>query len=193
MYGLETSIDISKLKDDMTNCEPGYSFVAHPANELENSFTHLLTHACTVHKALPALSGHGRWNWSAVKRYLRRAKELEEMVAGGLLTSGGQAPRLRELTNIECENSPSNPRAIYLWNGFVAYIIRHHKAKKTTNHEFNVVRFLPGRLGVVLVHYLVYIRRGVPSQHATHPYQEKKAREYSRLADRFREKLLILT
>ncbi len=158
MYGLETSIDISKLKDNITNCEPGYSFVAHPVNELKNSFTHLLTHTYTVHKALPALSGHGRQNWSAVKRYLRRAKELEEMVAGGLLTSGGQAPRLCELTNIECENSPSNARTIYLQNGFMVYIIRHYKAKKTINYKFNMVRFLLGCLGVVLVYYLIYIR-----------------------------------
>jgi hypothetical protein len=41
----------------------------------------------------------------------------------------------------------------------VAYVIRHHKAKRLTNREFYVARFLPVRLGHVLFKYLVYIRR----------------------------------
>ena len=81
------------------------------------------------------------------------------MICGGLLTSCGQSPRLSELANMECENSPSNARAICIWNGSVVYVIRHHKSKRTTNHEFNVVRFLPARLGMVMVRYLSYIRR----------------------------------
>ncbi|KJK87120.1 hypothetical protein H633G_09028 [Metarhizium anisopliae BRIP 53284] len=161
MYGLEPNIVISELKDDMINSKPGYSFVSHPANGLENGYAQLLANACAQRQSLPALSGHGRWNWCAVRQYLRRATELVEMIFGAFLTSGGQAPRLQELANIECENSPSNGRGIYIWNGSVVYIIRHHKAKRTTNHEFNVVRFLPARLGMVVVKYLAYIRRVV--------------------------------
>ncbi len=59
MYGLETSIDVLKLKDEMMNSELGYSFMVYPTNELENSFTYLLTYACIVYKALLALSGYG--------------------------------------------------------------------------------------------------------------------------------------
>jgi hypothetical protein len=35
---------------------------------------------------------------------------------------------------------------------------RHHKAKRSTNLEFNVARFLPVQLGHVMYKYLVFIR-----------------------------------
>jgi hypothetical protein len=38
------------------------------------------------------------------------------------------------------------------------YLTRHHKAKRSTNREFNVVWSCPMRLGHVLYKYLVYIR-----------------------------------
>lgn len=41
----------------------------------------------------------------------------------------------------------------------MCYWLRHHKAKRMTNNEFNVVRFLPARLGMVALKYMVYIRR----------------------------------
>lgn len=159
MYGFEPDFSLSKLKDEMTNTNPGYSFVTHPSNGLDNGFRQLLTHACAHSGSFSALSGHGRWNWFAVKQYLKVTKDLEEVFSGGLLTSCGQAPRLRELVSLECENSPTAMRGLYLRNGSVIYIIKHHKAKRTTNHEFNVVRFLPARLGVVAVTYLAYVRR----------------------------------
>jgi hypothetical protein len=40
----------------------------------------------------------------------------------------------------------------------MVYIIRHHKAKRSTNREFNVARFLPVQVGHILYKYLVYIR-----------------------------------
>ncbi|KAH7227231.1 uncharacterized protein BKA55DRAFT_527196 [Fusarium redolens] len=41
----------------------------------------------------------------------------------------------------------------------MVYIIRHYKAKRLTNREFYVIRFLPIRLGVAMFKYLVWIRR----------------------------------
>lgn len=81
------------------------------------------------------------------------------MLLGGLYTACGQVPRVMEVLNLECENSPSAQRGLYVWNGFMVYLVRHHKAKRSTNREFNVVRFLPVRLGHVMYKYLVFIRR----------------------------------
>ena len=84
---------------------------------------------------------------------------LEEMLLGGLYTSCGQVPRLRELLNLECENSPVSRRPLFIWNGYIIYVIRHHKAKRQINQEFYVVRFLPMRLGVAMCRYRTCIRR----------------------------------
>jgi hypothetical protein len=80
------------------------------------------------------------------------------MLAGGLHTSCGQLPRASELLSLECTNGSSTGRGIYVWNGFLIYVIRHHKAKRSTNREFNVARFLPVQLWHSMYKYLVYIR-----------------------------------
>ena len=159
LYGLESNVVLADLRDDMTNSKLGYSFVSHPSNGLDGGYARLLLRACLPHGSLSALSGSGGWSWYAVRQYLKLTRNLEEMLFGGFYTSCGQCPRLRELASLECENSPIGSRGIYVWNGSVIYLIRHHKAKRSTNHEFNVVRFLPARLGVVTVRYLSYIRR----------------------------------
>lgn len=43
----------------------------------------------------------------------------------------------------------------------MAYLIRHHKAKRSTNREFIVVRFLPAEVAHLLYKYLAHIRRFV--------------------------------
>ncbi|KAF5256627.1 hypothetical protein FOXYS1_12886 [Fusarium oxysporum] len=84
---------------------------------------------------------------------------MEEQLSGGLYTACGQTPRIRELFSLEYENGLNTTCGVHVWGGYMAYIICHHKAKRLTNREFYVVRFLPVRLGHVLFKYLVYIRR----------------------------------
>ena len=80
------------------------------------------------------------------------------MLAGGLHMACGQLARASELLGLECTNGSSTGRGICAWNGFLISVIRHHKAKRLTNQEFNVVRFLPVQLGQSMYKYLVYIR-----------------------------------
>jgi hypothetical protein len=157
MCGLEPDFDMASVKDDMANTEPGFSFLEHPANAtMRKAYLDLATEALTGGGT--RLSKHGQWNWAAVTEYRKGAVALEEMLLGGLHTACGQAPRSGELLSVECENGPSTARGVYIWNGSVIYVVRHHKAKRLNNREFNVVRFLPARLGWVMLLYLVYIR-----------------------------------
>lgn len=81
------------------------------------------------------------------------------MMLGGMKTAYGQDPRGPELLGLKCENGSSTKRGLYVWNRFMVYVTRHHKAKRSTNREFVVVRFMPVRLGHVMYKNLVYIRR----------------------------------
>ncbi|KAL6405826.1 hypothetical protein AUP68_10965 [Ilyonectria robusta] len=157
MYGFEPHFDLSKIKDDMTNTQPGYSFVMHPDNGFENIYKDLLVRACTSRTGKLAIQG--QWNFKAITSYLRLMTRLEEMLGGGYLTACGQVPRLLELLSLAVENSPCATRGMFIWNGSVAYALQHHKAKRSTNQEFYVVRFLPIRLATVTLKYLTCIRR----------------------------------
>ena len=72
--------------------------------------------------------------------------------------SGGQLPRVSELFSLECENGPVSAQGLYVYNAHVIYIIRHHKAKRSTNQEFYVAHYLPARASQVVCYYLAYIR-----------------------------------
>ncbi|EGU75252.1 hypothetical protein FOXB_14237, partial [Fusarium oxysporum f. sp. conglutinans Fo5176] len=157
MFGFEPHLDINMIKDDFTNAQPGFSFVSHPGNNFNSIYQDLLIQVCTSRGARLARNGH--WSFQAVTSYLQKVATLEENISGGLLTACGQPPRIRELLSLAVENSPCAVRGIFVWNGSVAYALRHHKAKRSTNQEFHVVRFLPARLSIVVVKHLVCIRR----------------------------------
>lgn len=156
MFGTKLDVDLTKVRDDMSNSQCGYSFVKHPANGLENAYKELLVRASTI--STGSLVKHGRWSWNAVSSFLKNTTRLEEMLLGGLHVACGQTPRIRELLSLQVENSPSAKRGIFVWNGYIIYVTQHHKTKRQTNREFYVARFLPARLGNVLFRYLVCIR-----------------------------------
>jgi hypothetical protein len=157
MFGIQPSIDLSRVKDNISSSNSGHSFIKYPENGLESAYLELLVHAYTAGRT--GLAQNGVWRWHAVTAYLELVNKMEEQLAGGLYTACGQTPRIRELLSLEFENGPNASCGIYAWGGYMVYVIRHHKAKRLTNREFYVVRFLPVRLGHVLFKYLVYIRR----------------------------------
>ncbi|EXL68003.1 hypothetical protein FOPG_15909 [Fusarium oxysporum f. sp. conglutinans race 2 54008] len=157
MFDIKPDIDLAAMKDDMVNMSSGYSFVKHPANDLDKAYLDLLYSAYASRES--KLSKGGRWRWKSMDLYLKQVTKLEEMLAGGLYTACGQTPRARDLFTLACESGPSTSCSIAIWNGLMAYVLRHHKAKRQMGREFYVVRFLPSRLAYVMYNYLVYVRR----------------------------------
>jgi hypothetical protein len=80
------------------------------------------------------------------------------MIAGVLHTTAGQVTRAVEMFSLEYKNGPATEHGLYVYNGYIITLTRHHKAKRSTNREFFVVRCLPARTGRILYYYLVYIR-----------------------------------
>ncbi|KAH7014618.1 LOW QUALITY PROTEIN: uncharacterized protein B0I36DRAFT_378241 [Microdochium trichocladiopsis] len=140
MLGLQVDVHLERVKDDLVNAKDGFSFISHPHNKLSHAYAQLLKQACTPHSGLFDES-HGTWKATA-----KIAERLLEFLAGCFHTTSGQTGRA------------FGERGLYIHNGSVMTLIRHHKAKRSTNREFNVVRFLPLRVGRVIFRYLVYIR-----------------------------------
>lgn len=51
-------VDLTRVKDDITSSECGYSFVKHLCNSLKSSYEELLVRACTVRSS--GLARHGQ-------------------------------------------------------------------------------------------------------------------------------------
>ncbi|KAH7200703.1 hypothetical protein BKA60DRAFT_469783 [Fusarium oxysporum] len=155
MFGLEPDIDLSQIKDDMTNNDNGYSFVTDPKNKLTSAYLDLLTRACTARHG--CLSRGNRWNWSEVDRYCKKEEDFRELLGPAMSLTGGQQPRWPELSSLWVENDELGPRGLYVHKGYFIYVVRHHKAKRSTNREFVVVRFLPAELALAVFKYCTYI------------------------------------
>jgi hypothetical protein len=98
------------------------------------------------------------WNERAVRRFLKKEEKLLEYIMVMMYLRGGQAPRVTEFFSMLCWNGASSSRGLYLHGGSMLYITRHSKARKTTNQEFQVARYLPAKDSVALAIYLIYIR-----------------------------------
>lgn len=87
MFGFDPNLDVSKIKDDLINTQPGFSFVAHPDNNFEAMYKDLLVRVCTSRSG--RLIRNGSWNVQAVMAYLKKVIALEESISGGLLIACG--------------------------------------------------------------------------------------------------------
>jgi hypothetical protein len=155
MYGYGPEIDLGKIRDVMSNTAQGYSFVQEPKNGLSSAYLNLSERACL--DRVDGLMSGASWDMRAVYRYFGLQEEMlrELMVIMYLL--GGQAPRTTELFSLEYCNGPSTSRGVYVHSGRMVYITRHTKARRATNQEFHVARYLPRPAGLLLFKFLVYI------------------------------------
>ncbi|KAJ6780965.1 hypothetical protein PWT90_10273 [Aphanocladium album] len=156
MLGLAPVVNLAGIKDIIANTASGYSFVTEPANKLKSSYLQLAEHACTARRT--GLSKRGRWDRQAIKAYLKKEEAFRTSAGVAMQTQGGQAARWTELLSLWCQNTEYGLRGLFVYGSQLMYISRHHKAKRSTNHEFIVARFLGAELSVALFKYLVYIR-----------------------------------
>ncbi|KAH7202984.1 hypothetical protein BKA60DRAFT_580639 [Fusarium oxysporum] len=78
MFGVHPHVDLSKIKDDISSSESGYSFISCPANGLESAYLDLLVRAYTAGKN--GLAKDGVWKWHAVTAYLKQVRKMEEQL-----------------------------------------------------------------------------------------------------------------
>ncbi|CAM1507683.1 Fc.00g073240.m01.CDS01 [Cosmosporella sp. VM-42] len=156
MYGWEPAVDLSKITDKMSNHEVGYSFVNDPDNGLGEAYLELFKYACTSRKA--PLSRGDHWDPQAVAHYFKKEESFRQHLGLAMHLTGGQLPRWTELLSLWCENTEFGERGIYVHQGSLIYVTRHHKAKRSTNREFIVARFLPAEISHLLYKYCAFIR-----------------------------------
>ncbi|RKK69644.1 hypothetical protein BFJ68_g18433, partial [Fusarium oxysporum] len=143
MYGWKPPCDLSSVKDDMANTTHEFSFVSHPKNGLAEAYFELTLKACT--SQADSLSRKGRWNQKAIFDYLKKEEALRENLAGLMLMTCGGQPRSPDLLSVRVRNHRTSERGLYIYNGYMIYVTRSHKAKRSTNREFVVARFFPSQ------------------------------------------------
>jgi hypothetical protein len=156
MYEWCPESDLTRIRDRLSDTTLGYSFVADPANGLGEAYLELSRRACLA--TVNGLMTDDDWDSVAVRCYLDRYERLTHLLVLLVYLVGGQAPRGTELFALEHCNGASTSRSVCVHAGKMALISRHHKARRMTNREFQVVRFLPKEPSKILYYYLVFVR-----------------------------------
>lgn len=105
-----------------------------------------------------ATPSRSTWDLKAAGAYIDAHDELLKMLMLLFHLTGGKAGRITELLTIEHRNTPSRLRGVHIHGGKMLSVTRHHKARLTTNNEFQVARFYPEPVTSIAYRYLVYIR-----------------------------------
>ena len=92
------------------------------------------------------------------RRYLRLFDILQDLLMVSVFVLGGQPPRGPELLSIQVRNTVHKRRNIVLYGNHVVVATDYHKGTAQYASQKIIPRFLPERLGRVLVAYLAHIR-----------------------------------
>jgi hypothetical protein len=163
MYGFEPEDpDIGGLRDRLSKTTPGYSFLTDPQNRLDELYLTVFMRACTASvdgllKTEQRGSG-SNWDVDAAQAYLYGHDACLKTIMVLAQLDSGQGARVSELLTLEQANTRSRLRGIGIFGGKMFSSTRHHKARLTTNREFQVARFFSPQVATLLYRYLVYIR-----------------------------------
>jgi hypothetical protein len=149
-------LNLSLLRDRISEHRRGYSFVQEPKNNISSAYLDLANKICADPES--GLMTRNGWNMRSVRQFLRKEEILLEQIMLMMYLRGGQAPRTTEFFSLRCWNGASTSRGLYIHEDSILYVTRHSKARRATNREFQVARYLPKGDSLTLATYLVYVR-----------------------------------
>jgi hypothetical protein len=157
---LVPTVDLSQLKDDPANGQPGWSFLKDPRNSslLQGRDEWLLN--CVLEqkrlqKRFFTSCKDARWRRQAVKDYLAQADAFLERLLLLIHITAGQPARGTELLSLQCCNTKHGLRRnIFLENGLVSFVTFYHKGYSVSGSVKIIHRYLPKDVSRLLVYYL---------------------------------------
>jgi hypothetical protein len=154
------TIDLSQLKDNPANGQPGWSFLKDPRNSsLLEGWEEWLLNRVTGQKPLQKRfftnCKDGRWNKQAVKEYLAQVDAFLERLLLAAHITGGQPARGTELLSLQPYNTQHGLwRSIFIENGLISLVTSYHKGYSVSGSTRIIHRYLPKDVSRLLVYYL---------------------------------------
>ncbi len=114
--------------------------MSDPANGLSDDYLELSRIACLATN--DGLMTDDGWDYVAVRQYVSLYRELQRLNMLLIYLHGGSTPRGTDLLAVTHRNTPDARRGVCVYANTIAVISQVNKARRTTNKEFYVVRFL---------------------------------------------------
>lgn len=145
------AVPLDKIVDDV-------SFVSTLDNGLDGKLQWMLAAMVRDGSAGRALRGGAGWHAREVRKYIRGVDAFRELLLFAMHTTGGQPARGTEMTAMRHRNGFLQDRNVFVIDGQAVFVTRYHKSQSQWDSPKVVPRFLPWRVGQLLVIYLVYLQ-----------------------------------
>jgi hypothetical protein len=150
------TIPLSKVEDDMTYTQRGKSFIH--SNGLEGKEQEMLEDLISGRRKTTFIDSTGQWKWKQIRRYNQAVDRWLELILLLCHITGGQPIRAEEMLGLRLANGISRDRNVFIVDGQVMLVSHYHKSMAHFDSPKVIPRFLPERIGQLLVMYMVYIR-----------------------------------
>lgn len=145
-------INLKEIVDDVTFTKRGCSFVSNSENQLADGLEWMMK------REGERLQVDGGWDVRRVKKYLRRVTKYLELLLFAVHVTSGQPGRGTEITSMRHRNGCLQDRNMFVVDGDFMTVTRYHKSASQFDKPKVVPRFLPPRLGQLLVLYLARLQ-----------------------------------
>ena len=150
------TVPLDSIEDDLTYTQRGKSFIHR--NGLAGKELDMLRDIVGGSRKQEFLNDDGRWNWDAVQRYLKKVMKFLEVLIVLIQMTWGQPARGEEITGLRLVNGINRDRNVFIIDGQVVLVSQYHKSLAHFDSPKVIPRFLPDRVGQLLVMYMIYIR-----------------------------------
>lgn len=150
-------VPLEDIEDDVTFVKRGYSFTSNSANNLDKGLDWMLKQMLSNSKGRK-LRQDTTWQLQKVKQYLKTAEKFRELLLFLVHITGGQPARGPEITSLRFKNGFLQDRNIFVMSGQMSTVTRYNKSQSQWDEAKVIPRFLPWKVGQLLVMYIAYIQ-----------------------------------
>jgi superfamily II DNA helicase RecQ len=149
-------VPLGAIDDDLSHTQRGRSFVH--ANGLAGKEVEMLQDIVGGTRRADLLRSDGEWEWRAIQAYLKVVRQFEELLVVLTQTTWGGPARGDEIGGLRLINGINRDRNVFIVDGEVVLVTQYHKSLAHFDSPKVIPRFLPYRVGQLLVMYITYIR-----------------------------------
>ncbi|KAJ9654374.1 hypothetical protein H2201_009009, partial [Coniosporium apollinis] len=128
-------VKLELIRDNLATHRPGYSFLADPVNQLQNSFRVLSRRAFSKEIGF-SVRGAGR---GKAIDYLRGRDRLVQFLYAAIHLTSGMPARGEELRMIRWADTTVVARNIFIYQGQIILVFSYNKANTNHNNSFYIV------------------------------------------------------
>ncbi|KAJ9633673.1 hypothetical protein H2199_009285 [Coniosporium tulheliwenetii] len=128
-------VKLELIRDNLATHRPGYSFLADPVNQLQNSFRVLSRRAFSKEIGF-SVRGAGR---GKAIDYLRGRDRLVQFLYAAIHLTSGMPARGEELRMIRWADTTVVARNIFIYQGQIILVFSYNKANTNHNNSFYII------------------------------------------------------